>query len=72
MDFHAFRQARKFLFELVSSRNLEGHQGDLPGPGGGSQGLFESPDVEDEDAARKMRWQAGIMQNKTVLRRSAC
>ena len=28
--------------------------------------------VEDDDAARKMRWQAGIMQNKTVLSRSAC
>ena len=28
--------------------------------------------VEDDDAARKMRWQAGIMQNKTVLRRGAC
>ena len=28
--------------------------------------------LEDDDAARKMMWQAGIMQNKTVLSRSAC
>jgi hypothetical protein len=28
--------------------------------------------VEDDDAVRKMRWSADIMQNKTVLSRSAC
>jgi hypothetical protein len=51
MDLDALRQARKLLFELVPSRDFERHQGNLPGSGGGPQGLFEPTDVEHEYAS---------------------
>jgi hypothetical protein len=50
MDLDALRQAGQFLLELVSPRDFESHQGNLPGSGRGAQGLLEPTDVEYENS----------------------
>ena len=55
MDLDARGNSGKFLFELMPSRDLESHQGNLPRPGGGSRGCSSRPTWSTRCARRPVR-----------------